>query len=167
MSCYVKLCNVMLCHVMTGSHVIFSCHLVKLGVLFPDITLTNCWKVRAEVELENLESDIYRVSTGYLQGNRTLDGWMETLRHWIIIRCHNTQKLLPFIRNCNLYFVIELTLQLPRVGSPPPHPNLLVRQLHQTLHLLRGNLAPGIIRYWKHIQLLKNIKTWKNIYHSH
>ena len=81
---------------MTGSHVIFSCHLVKLGVLFPDITLTNCWKVRAEVELENLESDIYRVSTiylqniynisteylqgiykvstGYLQSNRTLDG---------------------------------------------------------------------------------------------
>ena len=48
----VMLCNVMLCHVMTGSHVIFSCHLVKLGVLFPDITLTNCWKVRAEVELE-------------------------------------------------------------------------------------------------------------------
>ena len=74
------LCNVML-----------SYHLVKLGVLFPDITLTNCWKVRAEVELENLESDIYRtstiylqiiyrVSTKYLQGiyrvqsNRTLDG---------------------------------------------------------------------------------------------
>ena len=46
----------------------FSCHLVKLGVLFPDITLTNCWKVRAEVELENLESDIYRTSTIYLQG---------------------------------------------------------------------------------------------------
>ena len=163
MLCYVMLCNVMLS----------SCHLVKLGVLFPDITLTNCWKVRAEVELENLERNIYRVSTQYLhsiyrvsaeyllsiywvstqylQGDRTLDGWMETLRHWIIIRCHNTQKLLPFIRNCNLYFVIELTLQLPRVSSPPPHPNLLVRQLHQTLHLLRGNLAPEIIRYWKNI----------------
>ena len=48
----------MLCHV--------SCHLVKLGVLFPDITLTNCWKVRAEVELENLERNIYTVSIGYL-----------------------------------------------------------------------------------------------------
>ena len=33
----------------------FSCHLVKLGVLFPDITLTNCWKVMAEVEPEYLE----------------------------------------------------------------------------------------------------------------
>ena len=73
-------------------NVMFSYHLVKLGVLFPDITLTNCWKVRAEVELENLERNIYRVSTqylhsiyrvskniytvstGYLQGNRILDG---------------------------------------------------------------------------------------------
>jgi hypothetical protein len=40
----------------------WTAHL-KLGLLFPVITFTNCWKVMAEVEPENCNNKVRKVPT--------------------------------------------------------------------------------------------------------